>query len=184
MNKTCYQTILAITTCVLIASACSKVEDTSSNYRSQASEYINSLQTRSHSEETNHNNKAVKLKEITAKDISTVLVKNLKGSLIKDLTNYSLKTISENGSSVLHSVNFDSGGWALVASRDLQENTILAYGEEGSFDPEVIESPEIALWLKITKASLKAFFKLRIYSESALFLNLFKVIFLLMFTTG
>lgn len=156
--KTLLRTSAVLICFFALTFSCTK-ENANTDYKAKASEYIKSLQTRSAIEDPRSIVESVKMKDITAKDIPTVLTKSLKESSIKDLTKYSIRTISEGGVPVLHSVNFDKGGWALVASRDLMENTILAYGEEGSFNHKEIENPEVAFWFKITKESLKAYYK-------------------------
>lgn len=100
----------------------------------------------------------VKQKEITKKDLPDIFRKGLKGTKIKDLEHYSIRTFSEDGSAIIHSVNFDDGGWALVAGRELSENQILAFCEEGSFNPDEIESPEVLFWFDYTKQALKQSF--------------------------
>ena len=100
----------------------------------------------------------VKPKVITKETLAEILSESLKGTSIKDTKHYSLKTFSEDGFPIIHSVNFDNGGWALVAGRELPENQLLAYSEEGTFNPDDIESPEVLFWFNITKLSLKQSF--------------------------
>lgn len=100
-----------------------------------------------------------KPKVITREALNDILSKGLGETSIKDTRRYSLKTISEEDTPIIHSVNFNDGGWALVAGRELPSNQIIAYSEEGSFDPDNIESPEVRFWFRMTKASLKQTFE-------------------------
>ena len=102
----------------------------------------------------------VKPKVITKEMLAGILSMGLSESSIKNTECYSLKTISENGTPIIHSVNFNEGGWALVAGRELPQNQIIAYCEDGSFDPENIESEEVQFWFNMTKASLKQAFEI------------------------
>ena len=45
-------------------------------------------------------------------------------------------------------------GWALVAADDRAENHILAYDEEGSFNPDEIANPEFRFWFETTKSQM------------------------------
>jgi hypothetical protein len=101
-----------------------------------------------------------KPKVITRDVLNDILSKGLGETSIKDTRRYSLKTISEEDTPIIHSVNFNDGGWALVAGRELPNNQIIAYGEEGAFDPDNIESPEVRFWFRMTKASLKQTFEM------------------------
>ena len=96
-----------------------------------------------------------KPKVITREALEDILAESFQGTSVKNTKRYSLKTISEEGKPIIHSVNFDDGGWTLVAGRELPNNQIIACGEEGSFDPDNIESPEVRFWFRMTKASLK-----------------------------
>ena len=100
-----------------------------------------------------------KPKVITRDALNGILSKGLQETAIKDTKCFTLKTISEEDTPIIHSVNFNDGGWALVAGRELSNNQIIAYGEDGSFDPESIESPEVQFWFRMTKASLKQAFE-------------------------
>lgn len=95
-----------------------------------------------------------KPKVITREALDDILAKGFQGTSVKNTKRYSLKTISEEGKPIIHSVNFTDGGWALVAGRELPNNQIIAYGEDGAFDPDNIESPEVRFWFRMTKASL------------------------------
>lgn len=100
-----------------------------------------------------------KPKVITKEALDDILAKGFQGTSVKNINSYSLKTISEEGMPIIHSVNFNEGGWALVAGREFPDNQIIAYGEIGSFDPDNIESPEVRFWFRMTKASLKQTFE-------------------------
>lgn len=100
-----------------------------------------------------------KPKVITREALDDILAKGFQGTSVKNTKRYSLKTISEEGKPIIHSVNFTDGGWALVAGRELPNNQIIAYGEEGVFDPDNIESPEVLFWFNMTQHSLKTIFE-------------------------
>ena len=100
-----------------------------------------------------------KPKVITREALDDILAKGFQGTSVKNINSYSLKTISEEGMPIIHSVNFNEGGWALVAGREFPDNQIIAYGEEGFFDPDNIESPEVQFWFNMTKSSLKHAFE-------------------------
>lgn len=100
-----------------------------------------------------------KPKVITKEALDDILAKGFQGTSVKNINNYSLKTISEEGMPIIHSVNFNEGGWALVAGREFPDNQIIAYGEIGSFDFDNIESPEVQFWFNMTKSSLKHAFE-------------------------
>ncbi len=95
-----------------------------------------------------------KPKVITREALDEILAKGFQGTSVKNTKRYSLKTITKDGKPIIHSVNFTDGGWALVAGRELPNNQIIAYGEDGAFDPDNIESPEVRFWFRMTKASL------------------------------
>lgn len=95
-----------------------------------------------------------KPKVITRDALNDILSVGLQGTTIKDTKRFTLKTISEGDTPLIHSVNFNDGGWALVAGRELPNNQIIAYGEDGSFDPDNIENPEVRFWFRMTKTSL------------------------------
>lgn len=126
--------------------------------RQKNAELLNSLLTKG---VQNGNTPTIEVKRaiISKEDLDDILSRNLVGTAIKDIRHYSSKTISEDGLLLLHSVSFEEGGWALVAGRELSQNQIIAYGEEGSFDPENIESPEVQFWFNMTKSSLKHAFE-------------------------
>lgn len=126
--------------------------------RQKNAELLNSLLTKG---VQNGNTPTIEVKRaiISKEDLDDILSRNLGGTAIKDIMHYSSKTISEDGLLLLHSISFEEGGWALVAGRELSQNQIIAYGEEGSFDPENIESPEVQFWFNMTKSSLKHAFE-------------------------
>lgn len=151
--------IISIVSIALLMQACSYDDCLSPMDQCQTSDSY-SLLTRSDIKITNSSAIKVKPIVITEERLADILTKGLSGTSIKDTKHYSLRTFSEDGSPIIHSVNFNNGGWALVAGRELSENQILAYGEEGSFNPDEIESPEVLFWFNITKLSLKQSFEL------------------------
>lgn len=126
--------------------------------RQKNAELLNSLLTKG---VQNGNTPTIEVKRaiISKEDLDDILSRNLGGTAIKDIMHYSSKTISEDGLLLLHSVSFEEGGWALVAGRELSQNQIIAYGEEGSFDPDNIESDEVRFWFNMTKSTLKHAFE-------------------------
>ena len=144
---------VTVLTYLFLTQACSLRDEYSGDNASLSKESLVIPLTRSDNSVDQLSNTA-KPKVITNEALDEVLYKGLKSTSIKDINDYSLKTISENGCPIIHSVNFNNGGWALVAGRELQENQILAFGEEGSFDPDNIDSPEVRFWFSITKRSL------------------------------
>lgn len=61
---------------------------------------------------------------------------------------------TENDVPSLYIVNFEEGGWMIVAGHIRNGNQVLAYSETGSFDPSNIANPEVRFWYDMTKAQL------------------------------
>lgn len=59
---------------------------------------------------------------------------------------YTLNTIQKNGNPMLHIVNYDDGGWAIIAGNQREENQILAMSDVGHFDPDNITNSNVAFW--------------------------------------
>ena len=157
MNKRTF-IIATIITGLFLTQACTFKDDYPEDNPSLTREYQSIPQTRSdYSIDRPTNN--IKSRVITAEVLDDILSKSLRNTSIKDVKSYSLKTISENNYPIIHSVNFDNGGWALVAGREIPENQIIAFGEEGFFDPDNIDSPEVRFWFSSTKRSLIKFFE-------------------------
>lgn len=55
----------------------------------------------------------------------------------------------------LYVVNFDEGGWMIVAGHVRNENQVLAYSETGSFNPSEISNQGVRLWYDLTKAQME-----------------------------
>lgn len=49
---------------------------------------------------------------------------------------------------MMHIVNYDDGGWVIVAGDKRESNQILAMGETGNFDPDNITNPNVAFWFE------------------------------------
>lgn len=65
---------------------------------------------------------------------------------------YSLDEIKKGEDTIMYIVNYDGGGWAIVAGEKRDLNQIIAYCEGGKFNPEEIESPEVKFWYDMTLA--------------------------------
>lgn len=55
----------------------------------------------------------------------------------------------------LYVVNFEDGGWMIVAGHVRNENQVLAYSETGSFKPSSITNPGVRLWYELTKSQME-----------------------------
>ena len=97
----------------------------------------------------------IKYKKITKEFIPIIIARSLDEKDFKNKTDYSIETISRNGRNLMHVVNFDKGGWAIVSGRFREDDLILAYGAEGEFDPGNIESPEVRFWLDRAESMLE-----------------------------
>lgn len=62
---------------------------------------------------------------------------------------------SSNGTPSLYVVNFEEGGWMIVAGHVRDENQVLAYSETGVFDPENITNPGVRFWYGLTKEQME-----------------------------
>lgn len=65
-----------------------------------------------------------------------------------------VRRFSSNKAPSLYVVNFDEGGWMIVAGHVRDENQILAYSETGSFDQSNISNPGVQFWYDITKEQM------------------------------
>lgn len=63
-------------------------------------------------------------------------------------------SFAENDVPSLYIVNFEEGGWMIVAGHIRNENQVLAYSETGSFDPLSIANPGVRFWYDMTKAQM------------------------------
>lgn len=92
---------------------------------------------------------------LITRDMIPVVLKNyLDLNMFKDLDNYSLEVICEDGKDLIFVVNFDDGGWVLISGVFLMDSPIIAFSFSGVFEPEDIHSPETSFWLDATKQSI------------------------------
>ncbi len=64
------------------------------------------------------------------------------------------ETLLYKSNNLLHIINFDNG-WAIIAGDDRAESVVLAFSDEGYFDYMRINSPELAFWFELIKASIQ-----------------------------
>lgn len=58
-------------------------------------------------------------------------------------------------SPVMYVLNFENGGWMLVAGHVRETNQILAYSQTGTFNPEEIVNPELKFWYEMVKSQME-----------------------------
>ena len=97
----------------------------------------------------------IKGKKVTREFVPVILERSLDKTEFKDIDEYTLTTVTKDGRELIHVANFEKGGWAIVSGRFQTENQILAYGAEGEFDPNNIESPEVRFWLEMAEAMVE-----------------------------
>lgn len=68
---------------------------------------------------------------------------------------YSLRSVPEEPNPLLYVANKENGGWAIVAGDCRDENQIVAYSDDGYFNPDSIENPELAFWLEMCLSEMK-----------------------------
>lgn len=68
---------------------------------------------------------------------------------------FSINSIKKNGNPMMHIVNYDDGGWVIVAGDKRESNQILAMGETGNFDPDNITNPNVAFWFESQMAEME-----------------------------
>lgn len=56
----------------------------------------------------------------------------------------------------MYVVNFDEGGWMIVAGHLRDNNQVLAYSETGSFNSSEITNPGVRLWYDMTKSQMES----------------------------
>ena len=97
----------------------------------------------------------VKSRKVLASDVPTIL-KNLLGiNEVRSSKCYSLNTIQKNGNPMLHIVNYDEGGWAIIAGNEREKNQILAMSDVGHFDPDNITNSNVAFWFAMQLEEMK-----------------------------
>lgn len=67
-----------------------------------------------------------------------------------------VRRISSDKAPSLYVVNFEEGGWMIVAGHVRDENQILAYSETGSFDQSNISNPGVQFWYDMTKEQMES----------------------------
>lgn len=97
----------------------------------------------------------IKDNRITKKLVPAILASNLDNNEFKDPDNYSINTVSRDGRELIHVVNFNKGGWAIVSGLFKVDNVILAFSGNGEFNPDEIESPEVRFWFEMTKSIIE-----------------------------
>lgn len=98
----------------------------------------------------------VKSRKVLASDVPTIL-KNLLGiNEVRSSKRYSLNTIQKNGNPMLHIVNYDEGGWAIITGNRREENQILAMSDVGHFDPDNITNSNVAFWFAMQLEQMEA----------------------------
>jgi len=73
---------------------------------------------------------------------------------LKDIS-YSIKSLPDDSNPLLYVANNEKGGWAIVAGDYRDENQILAYSDEGYFNPDNIDNPELAFWLEMCLSEMR-----------------------------
>ena len=66
----------------------------------------------------------------------------------------SLIPVCDDGMTMVYAANYDKG-WALI-SGDKRLQTILAYNDTGSFNPDSIANPGVAVWFDVVKNDMRA----------------------------
>lgn len=56
----------------------------------------------------------------------------------------------------LYVVNFEEGGWMIVAGHVRNDNQVLAYSETGNFNPSQITNPGVLFWYNMTKEQMES----------------------------
>ncbi len=70
------------------------------------------------------------------------------------------REINEDGEVVMYIVDFDSG-WAIVAADDRWESSVIAFDNEGSFNPDDITNPGVSVWYEMQKERLSQLRKIK-----------------------
>lgn len=97
----------------------------------------------------------VKRKKVLTSDVRDILESLLDKKEMYHKKSYSLNTIQKNGYPMLHIVNYNNGGWAIIAGNKRTENQILAMSENGRFDPDNITNSNVASWFAMQLAQME-----------------------------
>ncbi len=97
----------------------------------------------------------IKGRKVTKEFVPVILEGFLDKAEFKSIDKYSLTTVTNGVCELMYIVNFEQGGWAIVSGRFQDDNQILAYGTEGEFDPNNIESPEVLFWFDRAKSMIE-----------------------------
>ena len=148
-------TITHITIAMIAAfSACSNVDTVDEITVNQENKLC--LRTKGEAKIDNPSISISKKEKIVTKElVPVILASSLDRTVFKDVENYKIITVSREGRNLLHVVNFRDGGWAIVSGYFDEENNILAFGTEGTFEPSAVESPEVRFWLDMTEAMVE-----------------------------
>ncbi|HBN01306.1 MAG TPA: hypothetical protein DD383_01530 [Rikenellaceae bacterium] len=98
----------------------------------------------------------VKSRKVLASDVPTIIKNQLGINEARSSSHYSLNTIQKNGNPMLHIVNYDEGGWAIIAGNEREENQILAMSDVGHFDPDNITNSNVAFWFAMQLEQMEA----------------------------
>lgn len=79
----------------------------------------------------------------------------------KERGNYKVEAIkgttpSSCNNTVMYVVNFEDGGWMIFAGHVRKLNQVIAYCEDGQFNPENLPSPEVRYWYEMTLAQMES----------------------------
>lgn len=97
----------------------------------------------------------VKSRKVLASDVQSILKNKFDRKKTRGSERYSLNTIQKNGNPMLHIVNYDEGGWAIIAGNEREKNQILAMSDVGHFDPDNITNSNVAFWFAMQLEEMK-----------------------------
>lgn len=98
----------------------------------------------------------VKSRKVMASDVQSILKNKFDRKKTRGSERYSLNTIQKNGNPMLHIVNYDEGGWAIITGNRREENQILAMSDVGHFDPDNITNSNVAFWFAMQLEQMEA----------------------------
>lgn len=98
----------------------------------------------------------VKSRKVLASDVQSILKNKFDRKKTRGSERYSLNTIQKNGNPMLHIVNYDEGGWAIITGNRREENQILAMSDVGHFDPDNITNSNVAFWFAMQLEQMEA----------------------------
>ncbi len=113
------------------------------------------ISTRSTIKEENNEMLCERKSKILKNNIPAILSGFMIGDDVKRSQGYSINSVSNDRGDILHIVNFNSGGWAMVSGIYRDDSPILARSDSGTFDPDHIDNPEIAFWFERVKDAIE-----------------------------